>query len=107
MKLYLPNDYYVNWNFKTFDSCSSTIPNRTLEIYDNTTATTTNECVSMVCTNLDLSLAQEFDYIDCSGNSMKILVGPGSSTSVCGYYNSFIGSSFSFCINPYPLIPCW
>jgi hypothetical protein len=101
-----PNDYYVDWNFKTFSGCSATLPNRTLEVYNNTTALTTNECVKMVCTNLDGGLGQSFTFLDCSGVENMIFVGPGSSTSVCGYYGSFVGTSFSFCVDLNPLVPC-
>lgn len=101
---YLQKQVYDD--FVMYDSCGGTNQSFTFDIINNWGELENScYCVNMVCTN-NANIAEGFSFIDCSGNTQTILVGPNTSTSVCGCYNSFSGSTFSFCPNLNPLIPC-
>ena len=96
-------NYYIYWDYATYDSCSATTPSFELNIIDETTTPYTGDCVSMIITNTG-DTASTFQFKYCDGVSGSWTLDPSSAITICGLYASFQTTGFSYCVNSFT--PC-
>jgi hypothetical protein len=96
-------DYYIYWDYITYDSCSATTPNFTLRVIDETTTPYTGDCVSMIITNTG-ETSNSFQFKYCDGVSGSWTLDPSSAITLCGLYASFQTTGFSYCVSSFT--PC-
>jgi hypothetical protein len=90
-----PTDYYVNWNYKVYNSCTASTQTHTLSPYNDFSGRT-NECVDMYIQNTGTTVSS-FTFTNCTGGTQSYILGPSLITRICGLYGSFKGDTFRFC----------
>jgi hypothetical protein len=96
-------NYYIYWDYATYDSCSATTPSFELNIIDETTTPYTGDCVSMIITNTG-ETSNSFQFKYCDGVSGSWTLDPSSAITICGLYASFQTTGFSYCVSSFT--PC-
>jgi len=100
-------DYYIDFDYATYNSCSATTPNFKLNITNEITGGTwTGDCVSMTITNS--SPAQKtFTFKYCDGTDGSWTLDPLSSITLCGLYHTFQDTGFTYCLSAYSECISW
>ena len=99
-------DYYIYWDYITYNSCSATTPNFTLRVIDETTTPYTGDCVSMIITNTG-ETSNSFQFKYCDGISGSWTLDPSSAITLCGLYASFQTTGFSYCVSSFTPCVSW
>jgi len=100
-------DYYINWDYAVYNSCSATTPTFKLEPFKNETILPfTGDCVSMTITNTS-DVPKTFSFKYCDGVDGTWTLDPSSAITICGLYSSFQTSGFSYCITGFTPCVSW
>ena len=99
-------DYYIYWDYATYDNCSDALPNFTLRVIDETTTPYTGDCVSMIITNTG-ETSNTFQFKYCDGVNGSWTLDPSSAITLCGLYSSFQTTGFSYCVSSFTPCVSW
>lgn len=92
---YLEKQIY--YDYVMYDSCSASTPSYILDVVDNLSQTTEScDCVTMLVTNTG-STRESFTYTTCTGTTSSWSLDVDESISVCGCYDSFTQTGFTYC----------
>lgn len=94
-------NYYVYFDYNLYDNCDSLYQDYSLDIIDNYTGTTLQDCYEFDVINTGTS-RNTFYFVNCSGDTSSWTLDPAESIVVCGYYNSFDSEGFSMCLTSFP-----
>lgn len=96
-------DYYINWDYAVYDSCSGSTPTFLLDVRDEITTGYSGDCVSMTITNTGTSQST-FGFEYCDGTEGSWTLDPSSAITICGLYASFQTTGFTYCLTGFT--PC-
>ena len=98
--------YVVYYDYATYNSCSAQTPNFLLNIKNEITTPYTGDCVSMTITNTG-STPSTFQFKYCDGVSGSWTLDPSSAITLCGLYNYFDTTGFTYCLNSFSACTSW